>query len=135
MTVRLFVVSALTATLVGAGVFYMTVTSLDPESGGVLSLTLFFLSLLLALAGFASLVGYFLRRLIFPHQFSVYAVRTALRQGAILSFFFSLLLWLQLLRLYRWWIAIIAVAILVFIELIFLSYDRTIKRGAAAHQE
>lgn len=125
MTVRAFVFICLTAALAGGGTWLLVVSYLDPGSAGGLGLALFFISLMLAIASLASLAGYAVRRLVTPSQFGPYAVRTALRQGVIISLFSAFLLFLQLWRLYRWWIAVIVVMLLISFELIFTGYDRS----------
>lgn len=125
MTVRAFLISSLIAGFAGIGSWLLVVNYLDPATGAWLGLTLFFLSLFVAGASVFSLAGYLFRRLLMPRQFASYAVRTSLRQGGVLSVFCVLILLLQLMRLYRWWIAIIMVVLLVSFELIFVGYDRS----------
>lgn len=125
MTVRAFIISSILASAAGTGAWLLVVNYLDPQAGGWLGLALFFLSLFVAVASVFSITGYLLRRLIMPRQFASYAVRASLRQGGEISIFCTVLLFLQLLRLYRWWIAVIMVVLLVSFELIFVGYDRS----------
>jgi len=125
MTVRTFVVGALAATAVGAASWLLTLTKLDPAAAGAIGFLLFFLSFFVVTAGAMSLAGYAVRRLLAPQLLPSYLVRTSLRQGVMVSLFVVLLLLLQLWRLYRWWIALIAIVIVVSFELVFISYDRT----------
>lgn len=130
MTVRTFVVGSSLAALAGGGIWALIITQLDPERAGYLGIGLFFLSLFVAVAGATSLLGYAVRRIIMRSQFPTYAVRTSIRQGMTISLFLTILLALQLGRLYRWWVAIVLVALMVFFELGFLSYDRSHRRRA-----
>ncbi len=124
MTVRFFLLISFLATLIGAGASALVITSLDPNQAGPLGFILLFLSLFVAISGLTSILGYLIRRLLLPRTFATYLVRTSLRQGLIVSLFFLILLFLQLLRLYRWWIAIILLVLLLSLELVFSSYDR-----------
>ena len=124
MTIRFFLVASFLSAIIGGLVSALIVTYLDPSQAGAIGFVLLFLSLLITIAGLAATAGYIIRRLLWPQTFATYLVRTSLRQGIIISAFFSVLLFLQLLRLYRWWIAIILLVILLCLELVFSSYDR-----------
>ena len=114
--------------LISWGSWGLIVLQLAPSQAGFLGFVLFFLSLFVATASTAGLFGYFARRLLLRNQFEAYVVRTSLRQGIIVALFTSFLLFLQLIKLYRWWVAIAMVAILGSIELVFLNSDRAGRR-------
>ena len=128
MTVRLFIIGSLLAVVAGAVSFGLTITQLAPSTAGPVGFTLFFLSLFVAVASLAALAGYAVRRIVLPRTFPAYLVRTSVRQGVLLGMFITLLLFLQLLRLYQWWIGLIAIAVCISLELVFLSYDRVNRR-------
>lgn len=130
MTVRTFVIGAAVMAVAASAIWTLVFNFLDPDQAGTLGFLLFFLSLFVAIASIVSLIGFGLRRLIMAQQLAAYSVRTSLRQSIIVSAFLNALLLLQLLRLYRWWLALILLFISVFIELVFLSYDRTQSRRA-----
>ncbi|MAF81291.1 hypothetical protein CL628_04735 [bacterium] len=134
MTVRLFVIGSLLAIVVSVGAWGLILTQLAPSQAGGLGFVLFFLSMFVAVASVSGLLGYFVRRLLLRGQLPAYAVRTSLRQGLMVAGFASLLLFLQLIQLYRWWVAIAMIAILGSLELVFLSYDRSNRRSAGADQ-
>lgn len=123
MTILVFLVGSAAAAVIGWGTWALIITYLDPIRAGVLGFLLFYLALYLAVAASASLIGYLLRRLLQPQRLASYAVRPAARQGLILAGFLDLLLLLQQLRLYRWWVGAIVAGIVVMIELVFISYD------------
>lgn len=131
MTVRVFIVGSFVVAVTGAAAWGLIVTQLSPLRAGALGFVLFFLSFFVAVASLVALGGYGIRRLLLRQQFPVYAVRTSLRQGIMIGLFSVLLLFLQLIRLYRWWIAVAAIAVMVSVELVFLSYDRSIRRHSA----
>lgn len=128
MTVRVFVIGSLVAAIISWATWLAIIKFLDPGQAGLIGFLLFFLALFLATASTTGLAGYATRRLLSPQQLSAYAVRTSLRQGILLGLFLDLLLLLQLLRFYQWWLALLAIVIFIFIEFIFLGYDRATRR-------
>ena len=114
---------------VGSWILWLLVMLyLDPGRAGVPGFFLFFLTLFLAVASVASLIGFAARRFIARDVLAAYAVRAALRQGVMLGLFLDLLLLLQLVNLYTWWLALIAIIFFVATELIFLGYDTSRRR-------
>ncbi len=128
MTIRFFLSASLIALLIGGLSLAGVITQLDPEQAGTVGFILFFLSLFTAVASAASLVGYGLRRILMRRQFPAYTARTSLRQALIVGVFVVLVFFLQLLRLYRWWLALAIIALLVCVEVVFLSYGRSNQR-------
>lgn len=130
MTVRVFTAASIFVAISAWAIWLLLITYLDPIQAGLPGLLLFFLTLFLAAASSFALVGFGIRRLIAPEQLATYAVRAALRQGVLVGLFLDLLLILQLIQLYRWWLAIIAIILFLLIELIFLGYDKAARRSA-----
>lgn len=123
MTVHSFLIGTFLAIVASWTILVMIVVWLDPTQAGPMGLALFFLALFLAVASTSAAIGYGLRRLLNPRQFPAYVVRPALRQAVWLGLLMDLLLFLQLLRLVRWWLFVIIVILFVSMEFIFLSYD------------
>lgn len=128
MTVRLFIIGSILTSISSWGIWVLILKYLDPKIAGSIGYFLFFLSLFLAVASATALLGYAFRRLIAPELLATYAVRPALRQGIMLGIFLDFLLILQLVRLYKWWLAVIAIILFITTELIFLSYGQASKR-------
>lgn len=124
MTIRTFLFGTCASIIVSWSIWLLIINWLDPQEAGPLGLLLFFLSLFLVIASTTSLVGYCIRRFLFSRQLPAYSARPSVRQGIWLALFFNLLLFLQLLRLLRWWIAFIVVLLFLSLEVLFLSYDR-----------
>jgi hypothetical protein len=131
MTVRLFLGGTLLGMIVCWAIWALIVMWLDPLQAGPMGFALFFLSLFLAVAATAALVGYGVRRLLHARQLSAYSVRPALRQGVFIALFLDLLLFLQLLRLMQWWIVLIILIFFLSLEFVFVGYDRS---NRTAHQ-
>lgn len=105
---------------------------LDPLQAGPAGFALFFLSLFLAVAATAALAGYGVRRLLGAQALPAYSVRPALRQGIFIAMFLDLLLFLQLWRLVQWWVVLLALCFFLFLEFMFLSYDRGTRQQHSA---
>lgn len=134
MTVRMFIVGSFLATLGSWSILALMVNFLDPTQAGAIGFLLFYLVLFLSITSTSNLLGYVTRRVLKPQQLAAHAVGPSLRQGVVLGIFCVLILALQHFRLYRWWIAIIAIVIFVALEVVFLSYDRTNRRSASGAQ-
>jgi len=130
MTVRVFTAASLFVAIGAWAIWLLLINYLDPTQAGIIGLLLFFLTLFLAVASSFALIGFAIRRVMAPEQLSTYAVRAALRQGVLVGLFLDLLLILQLIKLYVWWLAIIAIILFLLIELIFLGYDKAARRSA-----
>ncbi|MBI3255914.1 MAG: hypothetical protein HYZ63_03000 [Candidatus Andersenbacteria bacterium] len=127
MTIKLFLLGTLSTFIAAAGIFALIINFLDPVEAKTIGFILFFLTLFLAVASIAALVGYAIRRFLFAGQHPAYSVRPSLRQGVWLGIFLDILLFLQLFRLLQWWIAFIIVLLFLSLEVLFLSYDRQAK--------
>lgn len=128
MTVRLFISGSILTAISSWAIWALIIYYLDPQRAGGIGFFLFFLSLFLAVASTAALIGYAFRRFIVQEQLATYAVRPALRQGIMLGIFLDLLLIFQLVRLYKWWLAVIAIILFITTELMFLSYGQAARR-------
>lgn len=128
MTVRVFIFGAFISTIAAGGIWLMVVNWLDPVAAGVYGYLLFFLSLFLGIASLTALGGYGLRRLLVPQQLPAYRVRYSIRQGILLGLFTDLLLFLQRLRLIRWWLVLLLTIVFLCTEFFFLSYDHAGRR-------
>lgn len=128
MSVRLFIIGALLTALAAWGMWLMIIMWLDPIEAGLYGYLLFFLTLFLGIASVMALVGYVLRRLLVPAQLPAYRVRYSIRQGILLGLFTDLLLFLQRLRLIRWWLVLLLTVVFICTEFFFLSYDHASRR-------
>lgn len=126
MTVRTLLLSSSSAAAATTAIWLAIIFFLDPGNAGLIGYALFFLTLFLAVASWSTLLGFGVRRLLNPRQLTAYSVRGALRQGIMISFFLNFLLLLVRIRLYQWWVAVALTIIFVALEVVFLSYDRTV---------
>ena len=120
---NVYLIGILIATFFSWASWFVVVYKLSPFSQPLLSLSLFYSSLFIALAGTFALIFYFLR--MWANKKEVYNIHlnTSLRQGALLSLMIILGLAFQRLRVLTWWDGILLLAIVLLIEFYFNSKD------------
>lgn len=115
--------------LVGTGAVWsawgMVVTQVDPGTGGTSAFVYFFTSFFFALLGTIYLLGYVLQTRIIGRQTVLQSVRSSTRQALLFATLLTTSLALQGWRLLTWYNALILVALLTFIELLFITRERT----------
>lgn len=98
--------------------------NLDPKEAGKLGLTLFYLSLLLALAGTLALIGFGIRALAFRNSPLFRHLGVAHRQAFLLAAIAVAVLILQAMRWLAWWNGLLLIIIASGIEYLFVSRQR-----------
>lgn len=94
----------------------VVISKLDPyESTGV-ALSLFFLSLLVALTCSFGLAGFYLRKWVTRNEVGISYINTSIRQGLLLSLCTIICLAFLLLGVLTWWNGLLVVAIIVLLE-------------------
>ena len=117
---RAIIAIVLSTIVAWAGVFAV-IFGTSPYEAGVIGVIGLYATLLLALVGTFTLFGYRFRtwatkrRVLMPH------LQPAFRQGVLLASVFVGSLWLSHHRLLTWWIAILLVIAVLFLELFFQS--------------
>lgn len=118
-----FLTGILIATFFSWASWFVVLYKLSPFSQPALSLSLFYASLFIALAGTFALIFYFLR--VWANKKEIYNVHlnTSLRQGVLLSVMIIVGLGFQRLRVLTWWDGLLLLAIVLLIEFYFHSRD------------
>jgi len=93
----------------------------NPQNAGWPILTLFFLSLFMALCGFFTLVGFGIRKRKDNIIFLPEILNIALRQGVLLSLLIISFLILKLTKIFYWWSALTILIFMVMIEMFFIG--------------
>lgn len=118
-----YVTSMILATIISFVGFFLVVLFMDPFTGVLITLVLFYSSLFLAVAGLFSLLGLLLESKIFRHELEIYKVKIALRQALWLALLLIASLWLQHEQLLSWRNMFILILMLLSLEgLFFLSF-------------
>lgn len=99
----------------------LVLSTLDPTSGGLISLVLFYCSFFLALFGSASIIGFFLRYWLEKETILFRQIGVALRHGLLVSSGSTFALLLQSRRLLSVWSVLVLVVLVIVIELFFLA--------------
>ncbi|MBU0578319.1 hypothetical protein KKF04_02170 [Patescibacteria group bacterium] len=118
-----YLLSIAIATVFGWASWVLVIIKLSPFANPELSLTLFYASLFIALAGTLTLIIYHLRAWLNKGEIYNAHLNTALRQGVLLSAMISIGIGFQRLKVLTWWDGILLLAIVLMIEFYFMSRD------------
>lgn len=107
------------------GIFLAALNIINPETASWLGLTLFYLSLFLAVSGTAAIIGFLIRIKVLKHELVFNLVKTAFRQSFMFAGLIVSILFLLAQNLFTWMNLILLIFILAIIEFIFISYKQT----------
>jgi len=111
------------ATFFGWASLLVVYYQLSPFTQPKLALSLFYLSLFVALTGTFALILYSFRRMTHKDSPLKAPFNVPLRQGVLLSLMVVVGLIFQRLRVLTWWDALLLLAIILLIEFYFMSRD------------
>ena len=111
------------ASLAALASFLAIINFFSPQNAGGLILVLLFFSLFLALCGFFSLLGFFLRRKKYKDS-AFYSLGVSFREGTLLGILLIGFLAMNAAGLFRWWMALAFLIIIVGIEVMFLYQEK-----------
>lgn len=94
---------------------------IDPFKAGIVGFVFFYLSLLFALIGTLSVIGYFIRSKIHKEEITYQQVSNAFRQAILLGILVAGSLFLKSIGLLNWFNIIIFIIALVLLEVFYLS--------------
>ena len=106
------------ASIVGWIVVAALILKTDPNTLDIKGFILFFSSLFIALLGFFTFLGYFIRLRIVKHILHSHLIES-IRQGILLSLAAVGLLLLQTARVLTWWDGILLVSAILLLEFYF----------------
>ena len=125
MTLRQYLILMTIASSICWLVWGCVVWRLDPNSADALGFAFFYLSFGLAIMGTISVLGFWIRQLLFHDNELVFRhVRQTFRQSIIIALGCLSLLFLIQLRVLRWWNAILLLLIFLTIEGIVFANRR-----------
>lgn len=130
MTLRSYLILFSLATVVAWIGWIFILMSIDPFTSGAIWLVGFYVTLIFALFGFFSLLGFFFR-VWFSEETRLFRhLSVATRQGALLSLFVCALLILQSSRYLSWWNIGLLIIVLVMIEYFFIASSDSGKQSS-----
>ena len=124
MTLKQYLLVMLLGTLGAWGAWLMVVFYLGASAAGTMGFIFFYLSLLVAVVGSTTLVGFGLRHWLHRDEGVFRQVAISFRQGVLLGIVVLLALMLQAEKLLTWWNFGILLLALTIVEFFFLSIRR-----------
>ncbi|MCR4280423.1 MAG: hypothetical protein NUV82_03305 [Candidatus Komeilibacteria bacterium] len=125
MTVRKFLIAIFFLTIVAWALWWLVISKLETFSAAWLSLSLFYLTFFISLAGSFTLVGYFARALAGYNEGGRERIAVAGRQALLLSLLINISLGLQSQSKLSWLSFLILIALLSVMEFFFLAKQRS----------
>lgn len=119
MSLKTYIVGIGISTFLCWSAFFLTVTNIDPfttDSSGLIS---FFVSFFLGILGLTILIMMYVRSRMNSVAELYEKMPVIVRQSFIISFGLTAILWMQSMRVFRWWTALMLLIILILIEISF----------------
>ncbi|HHE46017.1 MAG TPA: hypothetical protein ENL05_01590 [Candidatus Moranbacteria bacterium] len=123
MTLKAYIWGMRSITLLSLIALGVMIVYVDPESSGIIGITLFYLIVFFVLSGIFNLGLIFIRRKLLGNEIAASNVGLSFRQGILLAVLCLVLLILQSFRILVWWDALLALGGILLIELYFLNKD------------
>ena len=123
MTLRSYLIIMAIATLVCWGALAFIVFTVNPDATNWIGFLLFYISLFLAVAGTASIVGFVVRFIALRRELATQAVREAFRQSFLFSILIVAILLMLAYHLFTWLNLILLVVGLSVLEYFMLNYN------------
>lgn len=120
MSLVRFLIILAVGTLISWASWLLVLMNLDPQTGGLVALVLFYASFFLALLGTITIVGFFLRYWLEKEAIVFRQVSVALRQATWLTAAATIALLLQSRRLLNIWSGLCLIILVLVIEAFFL---------------
>lgn len=103
--------------------FLLVIMRLSPYENMELALTLFFLTLFIALSSTFGVIGFYFRVWLYRNEIFYKHISIALRQGIFLSLITVFCLVFQIVKVLTWWSGLLLIIITVMLESYFSSRD------------
>ncbi|KKR49186.1 MAG: hypothetical protein UT86_C0001G0158 [Candidatus Magasanikbacteria bacterium GW2011_GWC2_40_17] len=122
MTLRYYTFIMIIATLLCWAAWFLVVLNVNPFEASFLSLSIFYLSLFLSLAGTISILGFLVRVYFLKNKEPYFKiVARAFRHSLFFALLLTIALFFQSFHLLNWWNLSILVLALLFFEMSFLT--------------
>ena len=124
MTLRAYLILMTLATLVCWAAWGYIIWTIDPEMTNWVGFLLFYISLFLALAGTAAVIGFIVRFIAFKKELAFRNVKEAFRQSFLFSALITISLLLVAKDLFTWLNLFFLVIGLSILEFFLISYNK-----------
>ncbi len=122
MTLRSYLIMMIAATSLCWAAFVFVIWTVNPFITNRLGFFLFYLSLFLALAGSAAIIGFLIRFIVLKRELAFRAVKIAFRQSFLFSFLIVATLFLLAKDLFSWLNLLFLIIGLSILEYFLISY-------------
>jgi len=129
MTLRTYLILFALATVVAWVGWISIVIQVDPSAADGIMFFAFYVSFFVALFGLFSLIGFFFRVWFSSKERMFQHLGESSRQGALLSGFLCILLYLESRGYLYWWNILLLLAAIIIIEFFFLSSEQKDTHG------
>ncbi len=127
MSFRRYLIMMTCATLAAWSAWVVVINAIDPTQSGWLGFLLFYSTFSIALFGSLSLLGIAIRFWAKQETLPVRITLKAFRQSLLLTTLFVISLILFSQGWFRWWTMLLVLFIVGFVELMFVSNERTLE--------
>ena len=124
MTLKFYLWGIGLASLVALSSFLAIIWFFAPQNADAAILSLLFFSLFLALCGFFSLLGFYVRRKRLKEEIPIYHLGISFREGTLLSILVVGFLLMRSLNFFYWWSALTLLIIIIAVEAGFLWKEK-----------
>ncbi len=122
MSLKTYLVGISISTFLCWSAFFLTVTNIDPFTADSSGLASFFISFFLGILGLTILVMMYIRSRMYSVAELYEKMPVLVRQSFLVSFGFTAVLWMQSMRVFRWWTGLMLLIILILIEISFYTH-------------
>lgn len=126
MTLTRYLIVMISATLIWWGAFFWVIFKIDPLEAGFLGFLFFYLSLVFALTGTFSLIGFLVRILVLKNELIFRQVALAFRQSISFALLIVGALFLESKDFLTWWNILFLILALTLLEFVFISFKRKV---------
>lgn len=121
MSLKKYLISMTTATIITWLLFIFIMSKIDPEITNWIGFLFFYFALFLALSGTIAILGFIIRKKIIKETLIFYSVKNSFRQSFLFSFLIVSVLFMLAENLFSWLNIIILIAVLSILEYILIS--------------
>lgn len=121
MSLKTYLVGIAISTFLCWSAFFLTVTNIDPFLADYSGLASFFVSFFLGLLGLVILITIYIRSRIYSVAELYEKMPVLVRQSFFISIGLTAGLWMQSMRVFRWWTGLMLLIILILVEISFYA--------------